>query len=290
MTDQFLSTHITMSTLNELQVLRIHNSRASATIALQGAHLIEYTPHQGDNLLFVSDAETYQQGQAIRGGVPICWPWFGPHRSDPDAPAHGFVRTREWNHEIVTDTEERTDIRFVQITEGLDQGFPYKARVELLISIGQTLVMSLSTENLDQEPFLVSQALHSYFRCDDIADVRLHGLTGACYNDKVSGANAYIPSQFEFNRETDWVVQDSGQPIIISEDGKPRMKLTRIGSRSVVIWNPWQEKASQLSHFFEPEYRKMFCVETANALEDSRLVKPGRSHVLVMELIPGEAD
>ncbi|EAR10525.1 D-hexose-6-phosphate mutarotase [Reinekea blandensis] len=288
MTDQFISTHITLSQLNELPVLRIHNKQANATIALQGAHLIEYSPVGGTNLLFVSEAETYQQGQAIRGGVPICWPWFGPHRNQPDAPAHGFVRTCEWSHEIVADEPDRTDIRFFLITDGSDPGFPYAARVELLVSIGATLVMSLSTENLGDEPFLISQALHSYFRCNNIDDVRLHGLSGACYNDKVTGENAYVPSDLVINREIDWVIQDSGEAIALIEAGQPRFKLSRIGSRSVILWNPWIEKAKTLSHFNEEEYRQMICIEAANATEDSRLVKPRQSHVLVMEVAGGE--
>lgn len=288
MTDQFISTHITLSELNELPVLRIHNEQANATIALQGAHLIEYRPEGADNLLFVSEAETYEQGQPIRGGVPICWPWFGPHRDEPTAPAHGFVRNREWSHEIVADLPERTDLRFFLITDGTDPGFPFKARVELLVSIGATLVMSLSTENLDEQPFLISQALHSYFRCGNIDDVRLHGLAGACYHDKVTGKNAYIPSELVFNRETDWVVQEPGEPIGLSEQGKLRFKLTRIGSRSIILWNPWSDKARTLSHFNEPEFRQMLCIETANASEDSRLIKPRQSHVMVMEVAGGE--
>lgn len=290
MTDQFISTQITLSQLNELPVLRIHNQQASATIALQGAHLIEYTPVEANNLLFVSEAETYEQGQAIRGGVPVCWPWFGPHRSDANAPAHGFVRDREWSHEIVSDQPERTDIRFFLITDGSDPGFPYKARVELLVSIGATLIMSLTTENLDDQPFLISQALHNYFRCKNIGDVLIHGLTGACYHDKVSGENAYVPSELIINREIDWVVQEPGEPIGLSEDGKLRFKLNRIGSRSVILWNPWVDKSKILSHFAPSEYQHMVCIEAANASEDSRLIKPRNSHVLVMEVAGSEAD
>lgn len=290
MTDQFISTHITLSHLNELPVLRIHNAQANGTIALQGAQLIEYTPVNGENLLFISQAETFCQGEAIRGGVPICWPWFGPHRSEPDAPAHGFVRTQEWSYEIVADKPDRTDIRLYLITDGNDTGFPYQARVELLISIGASLVMSLKTDNLDERPILISQAMHTYFKCDDIADVRVHGLKGACYNDKVTGKNGYIPSEFSIDRETDWIVQESGQPIGISESGKPRVKMTRIGSRSVVLWNPWTEKSRTLSHFQDDDYRRMICVETTNATEDSRLIKPRRSHIMIMELSAGETD
>ncbi len=287
MTDTVLSSHVTLSRINQLDVLRIQNNQASATVALQGAHLIEYTPADGDNLLFVSKAETFEQNKAIRGGIPICWPWFGPHTQNTAAPAHGFVREALWDYEVIEDQAERTDIRFTFLTKGTEVGFEYKAKAELLISIGKTLVMSLTTMNLDNKPFSVSQALHSYFNCEDITKVKLHGLTGACYFDKISEQNAYVPTEFQFDREIDWVVRDQGEPIALTGLGQAPFQLNRLGSGSVIVWNPWIEKAKTLSHFLADEYQSMFCVETANASEDARLIKANDKHALVMELNPG---
>ncbi|WP_196157591.1 D-hexose-6-phosphate mutarotase [Reinekea sp. G2M2-21] len=284
MTEQHISPQVTLSTLNELDVLRIQNRSASATIALQGAHLFEYTPVDSTNLLFVSDAETFVEGQPIRGGIPVCWPWFGAHSHNASAPAHGFVRDKVWAYDIVADTDDRTEIKFWLETDGSDPDFPRVARVELLASIGETLLVSLTTANLGETPFLISQALHTYFRCQNINDVRLHGIAGACYLDKLTNSNHYVPSDFRFDRETDWVVAEAGGPLGLSGLGEDNIKLSRLGSRSLVIWNPWVEKAKTLSHFHADEYKKMFCVETANVSEDSRLIKAKQSHVMVMEL------
>lgn len=284
MTEQLISTHVTLSQLNELDVLRIQNQQANASIALQGAHIFEYAAVNGRNLLFTSQVEPFSKGKPIRGGIPICWPWFGPHEKESEAPAHGFVRNQLWQYEVVSDSEDRTDIKFWLETDGSDIGFHHKARVELLASIGRTLVVSLTTINLDENPFLISQALHTYFNCDDIEQVRLHGLHGVCYFDKVTDENQYFPSDFTFNQETDWVLREQGNPVGISGTGGQTLKLSRIGSQSLVVWNPWIEKSKHLSQFMPDEYQRMFCVETANASEDSRLIKPNQSHVMLMEL------
>lgn len=290
MTETLISTHVTASQVNELPALRIHNKVASSTISIQGAQVIEYALVDKPNLFFVSQAEPYAIGKAIRGGVPICWPWFGPHASEKEAPAHGLVRAELWQYEVVSDTEQRTELRFWYETSGEDIGFSFKARAELLVSVGETLVMSLTTHNLGSEPFQLSQALHSYFKCDDVADVKIMGLHGQPYIDKVTKVKAYFPSTFQFNREIDWIVHDRGTPLALTGLGDYAIGMKRIGSGSVVVWNPWVDKAKTLSQFQPEEYQKMFCVEASNASEDTRLVKAGGEHVLIMELKHLSAD
>ncbi|MFQ3230436.1 D-hexose-6-phosphate mutarotase [Reinekea sp.] len=279
-----LSPNVSLDQYQNLRCLRIQNNSACATIFLQGAHLTEYSPTGSTNLLFVSAQETYSENEAIRGGVPICWPWFGPHANETNAPAHGFVRTREWQYEIVKESPDRTDIQFSFETTGDDLGFPFRARAELLISIGDTLVMSMTTKNLGEDAIPLSQAMHTYFACDDVEQVRLTGLTGRQTLNKLTNTSISFPKDFSFNQEVDWVVLDDGQPLLITGTGKDAIQLTRLGSRSVVVWNPWQEKAKTLSNFHPSEFRKMFCVETTNAADDARLLKPKQGHSMVMEL------
>lgn len=286
MTDKSLSKNVVLSTINELPVLRIHNHAGLATIAIQGAHLTEFAPVGGDNLIFVSREETYKRGKAIRGGVPICWPWFGPHPNDSSAPAHGLVRAVDWDYEVVSDEDERTDVRFTYVTTGDQTGFNFKAKAELLVSVGSTLVVSLTTTNLDDKPFQLSQALHTYFNCRNIKDVAIHGLNGFPYMNKLTSTPETISGDFKFDQEVDSVVQDQGQPISVSGLGHSNFSMSRQGSRSLVLWNPWIETAKGLSNFNDLEYKNMFCAEACNALEDSRLVKPNTSHVLLMEITP----
>lgn len=283
MSEKVLSSHIILSQINEIPVLRIQNSKASATISLQGAQLIEYTPLNGENLLFVSEGEPFILGKAIRGGIPICWPWFGPHPTEQTAPAHGLVRDKQWDYEIAVDTPQRTEIIFKTKSDPQNDFFPHAARAELMISIGDSVVLSLTTHNDGPVPLQVSQALHTYFACPTIADVQLQGLQGEPYFNQVTRSNAHFPSNFTFDQETDWVVQDKGQPIVLAGLKTP-IKINRLGSHSVVVWNPWIEKSKTLSHFRQDDYQRMFCVEASNALEDTRLVKPAQAHTLILEL------
>ncbi|MBL7005273.1 MAG: D-hexose-6-phosphate mutarotase [Gammaproteobacteria bacterium] len=284
MTENFLSSHLTLDKINQLDVLRIQNKAASAVIAVQGAHIFEFTPTEGHNLLFVSEAENFETGKAIRGGIPICWPWFGAHKEVKEATAHGFVRNQPWQYKLVHDSENRTDIKFWFETSGTDVGFEHQARVELLVSIGDTLQVSLTTHNLDTHPFIISQALHSYFNCQNISDVRIFGIEGFRYLDSVTQKSNCVPNDFSFDREIDWIVIDQGQAIELSGLAQPSIRLSRSGSRSLVIWNPWIEKSKTLSQFHKFDYKKMFCLETTNISEDSRLVKPNASHLMKMEL------
>lgn len=284
MTDTLLSEHVVLGTLNELPVLRIDNQYATATIAIQGAHLIEFTPTNQANVIFVSQEEDFVKGKAIRGGVPVCWPWFGAHATEADAPAHGLVRAIDWDYEIVSDTAERTDIRFTCQTTGDDKGFQYKATCELLVSIGQTLVMSLNTTNNDDKPFEISQALHTYFSCLNIDDVRIQGLDGARFLNKLDNKVYDLKGEFLFDQEVDGIALDKGEPVKFINLGKEAVNMTRRGTNSMVLWNPWIDKSKRLANFNDLEYTKMFCVETTNASEDSRLVKPGNTHVMLMEI------
>lgn len=284
MNSTVLSQYVNLEHYKSLRCLRIQNDSACATLFLQGAHLTEYTPTGSTNLLFVSEQESYSENIAIRGGIPICWPWFGPHASDSSAPAHGLVRTSEWQFEIVKESPNRTDIQLTIETRGDEPSFPYKARAELLISIGETLVMSLTTKNLGDDALPLSQAMHTYFACDDVEQVRLTGLTGRQVLNKLTNTSMSFPKDFSFNQEIDWVVLDDGQPVLLTGTGKRPIALTRLGSRSVVVWNPWQEKAKTLSNFHPSDYRKMFCIETTNAADDARVLKPKQGHSMVMEL------
>ncbi|MFT4675867.1 MAG: glucose-6-phosphate 1-epimerase [Reinekea sp.] len=290
MTEHFLSARISLSYINQLPVLRINNDRASATISVQGAQVLEFTPAGGDNLLFVAQGESFNQGEAIRGGIPICWPWFGAHPELADAPTHGLAREVDWQYKVVADSDNRTDLLFWLDLDGRHPAFPYPARAELLVSIGSSLVVSLTTLNLGPQPFQLSQALHTYFACQDQERVRIQGLADRRYLDKLTGKNGSFPRAFSFDREIDWVVADVGQALLFSGLGQKAIHMTRLGSRSVVLWNPGREKSKTLSHFLPDEYRGMFCVEASNALEDCRLIKANSNHVLVMELTAVDLD
>lgn len=283
MQETSLSPTVVLSTINQRQVLRVANEQACASIAIEGAHVFEFQPANQDNLLFVSRAESFETGEAIRGGIPVCWPWFGTHPSMPDAPSHGTARTQNWDYQITVDESDRTEIVF-RFHQAQNEFVPTELKAELTVSIGKTLLMSLSTENVGESPIQISQALHTYFRVTDIAETQVQGFPPCRYLDKLSGQSHEIKGTVTIDQETDWVIQDQGQPMVITANNPSAVKMTRLGSRSVVLWNPWIEKSKTLSHFLPHEYQQMVCLEAGNVGEDARLLKPGQSHALIMEL------
>lgn len=264
--------------------LTIENQAGRAELFTQGAHLTSFQPQGQPDLLWVSGAETYQPGRAIRGGIPICWPWFGDHDSVPEAPAHGVARTRVWDWQLLAESDQRTDLKLWLETDGSDLGFPYQARAELLLSVGNSLVMALTTTNLSSQPFQLSQALHSYFPVTDLSRAAIAGLDGQFYLDKLTGHTATWPTQFRVDQEVDRVVLDRGEPVRLNRGDGHITRIKRQGSRSMVVWNPWIEKSKTLSSFYPDDFQRMLCLETANAAEDARLLKPGHSHTLLCEI------
>lgn len=267
-----------------LQRVRVVNECATAELYLQGAHLTSFRPHGQDDLLWVSDAETFQSGQAIRGGIPVCWPWFGPHPDGAPFPSHGLVRTALWNWEVVRDDAEISQLRLWLETSGTDPGFAHRARAELLVTVAASLTVRLSTTNLGDRPFTLSQALHSYLPIASPDSVRLTGLTGYPYLDKLTGTRQPWPESFAVDQEIDRIVLDEGQPVMLDEPGKVRRIIRREGSRSLVVWNPWIAKSRTLSNFQDDDYQSMLCLEAANAADDSRQLLPGEQHQLTTEL------
>ncbi|PTY37301.1 hypothetical protein BGP77_04080 [Saccharospirillum sp. MSK14-1] len=264
--------------------LTIENRAARAVLYTQGAHLTSYQPQGQPDQLWVSDAETYQAGRAIRGGIPICWPWFGDHESNADAPAHGLARTRVWEWELLAETEQRTDLRLWLDTDGTDPGFPHQARAELLVSVGDSLILALTTQNLSKQPFQLSQALHSYFPITDLSKAAIGGLDGQFYHNKLTGQSATWPTSFRVDQEVDCIVLDRGAPLRLNRGDGHITQIKRQGSRSVVVWNPWVDKSKTLSNFNDHDYQHMLCLEAANAAEDARLLKAGHSHTLICEI------
>lgn len=274
---------------NGLPYLTLTTSAADVDVFLQGAHITRFQPKGGPDLLWVSSAEDFQPGKPIRGGIPICWPWFGAHPEAAEAPAHGLVRSESWQWQVDEDRLERCQITLTQQTTGDHPAFPYRAKVHLTIRLESDLTLSLTTLNLGDNAFVLSQALHSYFAVADSRSAQLTGLSQFPYYDKVTGERAIWPETFTIDREIDRIVQDAGQPIGLLQPGAMGVELERSGSESIVIWNPWIDKSKSLSNFNDDDYLRMLCIESANADQDTRLIAPGDTHTLKTTIRPIQA-
>ena len=265
-------------------VARLAIGGSEAIVALQGAQVLGWR-HEGGELLWLSPLARLGTGKAVRGGIPVCWPWFGPHPDDAAKPAHGLVRTRDWAVTTTSAGGDAISITLATATRAEDQAhFPHSAEVSLTVTLGATLGLALATRNTGARPVPLTQALHTYFRVSDIANVRVEGLAGRTYVDKLDGeARKADPGAMTFAREVDRIYLGDTSAIGLAGCGANgrRISIRSEGSASAVVWNPWTAKTIRLGDMGGPNaYRHMVCIETTNAGDDIRTLAPGECHVL----------
>jgi len=265
-----------------LALAKISNAYAEATVYLQGAHLTEWTPHGQAPVLWLSARAVYAKAKAIRGGVPICWPWFGAHPDNPGLPAHGVARTSVWQ---VTGSGGREDgstwLAFCLPPSDLSL-WPHTTPVEIRLTVGKSLEIELSTRNLGGEPVVIGQALHAYFHVGDVRQARILGLDGCPYVDKTDGGRRKTQAgPLSIAAEVDRIYLDSRADCLIEDPvlGR-RIRIRKTGSASTIVWNPWAGKSAQLADLGPDAYLRMVCVESSNADEDRVSLAPGAEHRL----------
>ena len=272
----------------DLVVANINNADAHATIALQGAHVVTWQPHDQLPVVWVSDHAIYAPGKAIRGGVPICWPWFGPHPSDSSKPQHGFARTQLWHvqHTAITDDGATQVVLALHENDHTLALWPHAFTLELSVIVGASLRIELVARNTGTEEVSCSGALHSYFAVQNVKEITIGGLEGTAYLDKVDGsARKMQDGAITISSEVDRVYVDTTATCTINDPGFGRqIVIAKDGSRSTVVWNPWEAKARALHDFGDDEYREMVCVETTNAADDVVTIAPGAEHMLCAEI------
>ncbi|MBD3671369.1 MAG: D-hexose-6-phosphate mutarotase [Gammaproteobacteria bacterium] len=264
----------------------ITNSQGRASVSLQGAQVVSWVPADEQPVIWLSPEAQFEPGRSIRGGVPICWPWFGAHPDDPEFPAHGYARTSEWeliHAEHLEDGRTRLVLRLIESGKG-EKYWPYMTELECHISVGKSLEIELVTRNEDAREITLSEALHTYFHVGDIRQVSVLGLEQAEYRDKLRGFEAFTqPGAIRFEDEVDRVYVNSKDAVVIDDPKlSRRIRIEKQGSHSTIVWNPWDEKSQQMGDMGEEGYQYMLCVESGNALEDAVILAPGEEHRLVV--------
>jgi glucose-6-phosphate 1-epimerase len=279
-----------VATAGGLPRVEVSTAAATAQVYFQGAQITQWTPAgAGESLLFLSAHSRFHTGKAIRGGVPICFPWFGDHSTDPHAPAHGFVRVADWTLIDASETADGTvTLAFVtQDDRGAHALWPHPFRITHRISIGRVLSMTLEVENPGHDSFSFEEALHSYFTVSDIEQCGITGLAHTDYLDKVEGfaRRRQGVEAIRFAGETDRVYLDTITACRLIDPRAGRdLVIGKSHSRSTVVWNPWIERARALADFGDAEWRQMVCVETANVRDAAVRLEPGERHAMTAEI------
>ena len=264
-----------------LSKVRITCPEAVGEMYLHGAHVTSWKPVGGEEVLFLSSQSRWAQGHAIRGGVPVCFPWFGGKADDPTAPAHGFVRTRAWQLESIAQVGGAVTVSmFTESDEGTKRWWPAEFRLVHRATFGSELSLELVVTNTGGTSLRFEEALHAYHRVGNIEKTRVRGLDTVHYFDKTdSNRKKMQHGEIVIVSETDRVYLDTRDPIELEDPVlRRRTRVTKENSRTTVVWNPWVQKAHSLSDFADDEWMQMICIESSNVSDFAVDLAPGQQH------------
>jgi len=278
--------------------LGIQSRHGTAQIYFQGAHLTAWHPAAATApVLWVSRESLFEANKPIRGGVPICFPWFGPHATDATAPGHGFARLRPWT--LLDAREDGQGIVMLTMElaspasgEVMSPVWRHTFQATQRITIGPSLTMELQVRNSGKEPFTYEEALHTYFAVQDVRDVTVTGLEDTEYLDKVTAFSRRRQGHepIRFTGETDRIYLNTRTACVLHDPGKRRtITVRKTGSDTTVVWNPWVEKARAMPDFGDLEWPEMTCIETCNVNVHARTLAPGETHTMTSTIDVSDA-
>ncbi len=267
-----------------LPFIRISNAAAKAEICLLGAHVSSYVQTGQKDLLWMSRNVEYAEGKALRGGIPVCWPWFGAPPAGANT-SHGYARFIFW--ELTATRALSPDCTEAVFSLSPSPAAPKAWQESFLLTytvrVGASLELELCTSNRGSSAFQISQAFHTYYHISDIGEIQVNGFSGLPYDDTVAGVAEPHKTQhgpITFAAETDAVFEHcSGSAEIVDPGFQRIIRISKENSASAVVWNPWIDKAKKLN-MADEEYRTMVCVENCNIRSDAQIIQPGHSFTL----------
>ncbi len=259
----------------------VTNAHAEAHIYLLGAQVTHFRPAGQEPLLWLSPLSAFEAGKAIRGGVPICWPWFGPHPSRADLPAHGLARTREWRPlDIAQLADGRTRLRLaLSEDETTLAAWPHRFALSLTATIGTALEIELSTTNTGDEPFAYADALHTYLSVGDVRSVSVRGLEGRpfVHSTRHNRGVQSGPIVFDGGEVNNIYVPSRGAVVVDDASLKRRIDVVKAGSEATVVWNPGEAGGTSMRDV-GAHWNQFVCVEAGTCADVRITLLPGSSH------------
>jgi glucose-6-phosphate 1-epimerase len=271
-----------------LSLLRLSTPVARGELYLQGAHISAWAPAGEAEVIWMSKASMFAPAQPLRGGVPICFPWFGPGRDSSMSPVHGYARLAEWSLASAEDVDGAVTL-VLRLTDADVAGLPgavkwqHPFELTYRVSFGVELAVAFTVRNTGTEEFVFEEALHTYIGVQDIHRVRIEGLDGSQYFDRAPGAATERVTQVgpvTFTGETDRLYYSASPASVIDIAGGRRITVASDGSTNTVVWNRWIAKAAAMPDYGDEEWREMVCLEAANALVNAVTLNPGAEHTM----------
>ncbi|MDQ7004396.1 MAG: D-hexose-6-phosphate mutarotase [Ghiorsea sp.] len=266
-----------------LLILDINTELCSASMALQGAHVMTWQPKGEAPVLWLSPDAKLEKGKSIRGGIPICWPWFGEHATESTFAAHGFARTADW--ELVSTSElAGGGIEVVmRLLDTQTEQWKYDTPVVIKVIFGRTLNIELTTTNQSNASIQLSEALHTYFNVQDVRQIKVQGLDSCEYVDKLEAYQRKTQQgAVFFKQEVDRIYINQSSNVVIQDKVLNRsIHINKQGSQSSIVWNPWLDKCKAMGDLgADDAYLNMVCVESGNAADNTVTLEAGGTHRL----------
>lgn len=265
--------------INDVEVLSIENSFCEALISLHGAQILKFhSKKHNKDLLWLSDLAKFETGKAIRGGIPLCFPWFGGHPTDANLPAHGFARNSLWQlKDITEDTAGHHVLIELTDTAATRQLWTYAFKLQMLIHCGEELKLEFKLQNLDRHAFEFTFAWHSYFPVAT-QNASVLGLEGTDYIDQLDQNKVKIQTSksIEFTAETDRIYPKTSGKFTIQQNGEHHIQIQSTAT-SAVVWNPWIEKAQRLADVADNAWQDFICVETGQIASEKVSLDAGET-------------
>ncbi|NOJ05698.1 D-hexose-6-phosphate mutarotase [Vibrio splendidus] len=277
-----LSDNVTIVEHEGVKLVRVIHDKANAAISLFGGHVVSFQPQGQQDLIWMSQQAKFDGKTALRGGIPVCWPWFGRIA----APAHGFARSSEW--QLVEHRESEAGVIVslgLKPSEATQAVWPHQFDARLNVEIGDQLKVTLDVKNTDLQPWTFSGALHTYLNVGDIHNTTTTGM-GAEYIDSLQGGKiCQGGSELVLTDTIDRVYTQPEAQIFVADKKLDRtLTVENHGHNSAVLWNPWAEGATAMGDMQNDGYLTMMCVEStlhAPSLEAGKTLQPGESHQLI---------
>jgi glucose-6-phosphate 1-epimerase len=280
-----LSDYVTIAQIGDNKVVRVLHPKASAAISLHGGHVISFKPEGQEDLIWMSKDAIFDNKAALRGGIPVCWPWFGRVA----APAHGFARNSTW--ELI---EHRENEQGVIISLGLTDSdttrdiWPHKFQLVLNVEVSDSLNVSLNITNTDSAPWRFSGALHTYLNLGDIEKMEVTGMGSSYIDSLLDGKVCEGQEVLTLSDTIDRVYTAPSDEIVLHDNAFDRkLAVCNSGDNSAVLWNPWKQGAESMGDMNNDGYLSMFCIEStlhADSLEAGKELAPGESHQLATQI------
>ncbi len=274
--------------MSAIDVLHLASDTSSATVSPFGAHVLTWAPVGERPVLWLSPGAVMDGSTAIRGGIPVCYPWFANPATSISSHAgatspHGLVRTATWTEEPGGTESERT-FTHVHRAGDADGVFPHDLRAQLRVTLSEDLLVCLTVTNEDDHPVRVDAALHTYLAVGDVKDVTLEGLEGCTFVDTAEGRERTQVGEVTFVGLTDRLYDTEGPVVLRDPRWLRTITVDKEGSATTVVWNPWLEASQALGDMGPSNWQDFVCVEVANARKDAICLAPGESHAMSMTL------